>query len=38
MTLVAMKLGNKLSERFAHRMEIVGGFILVVIGFKLVLV
>ena len=35
MTWMAMKLGNKLSERFAHRMEIFGGGILLVIAFKL---
>ena len=37
MTWMAMKLGNKLSERFAHRMEIFGGGILLVIAFKLLL-
>ena len=37
MTLLAMKLGNRLSKRFAQRIEIFGGFILVVIAFKLVL-
>ena len=35
MTWLAMKLGHKLSEKFAKRMEIVGGLILVVIAFKL---
>ena len=35
MTWLAMKLGNKLSGRFAHRMEIFGGGILIVIAFKL---
>jgi manganese efflux pump family protein len=37
MTWVAMKLGNRLSERFANRMEIVGGGVLVLIAFKLLL-
>lgn len=37
MTWLAMKLGNKLSERFAQRMEIVGGLILMAIAFKLLL-
>ena len=37
MTWLAMKLGNKLSERFAKRMEIIGGLILVAIAFKMVL-
>ncbi len=35
MTWLAMKLGNTLSERFAQRMEIIGGLILVSIAFKL---
>jgi putative Mn2+ efflux pump MntP len=30
-----MKLGNKLSDRFARRMEIFGGMILIAIAFKL---
>ena len=38
MTWLAMKLGNKLSERFAHRMEIIGGGILIAIAFKIVLI
>lgn len=37
MTWAAMKLGNKLSERFAHRMEIFGAGILILIAFKLLL-
>ena len=37
MTWVAMKLGNKLSSRFTHGMEILGGGILIVIAFKLLL-
>ena len=37
MTWLAMKLGNKLSERFARRMEIPGGLILIAIAFKLLL-
>lgn len=37
MTWAAMKLGNNLSGRFAHRMEIVGGLILIAIAFKLLL-
>jgi putative Mn2+ efflux pump MntP len=36
MTLVAMKMGERLSEKFGRRMGIVGGGILVVIAFKLV--
>ncbi len=35
MTWLAMKIGNRLSQRFAKRMEIIGGLILVVIAFKL---
>jgi putative Mn2+ efflux pump MntP len=35
MTWVAMKVGNSLSGRFARRMEIVGGIILIAIAFKL---
>lgn len=37
MTWVAMKIGNRLSEQFATRMEIFGGGVLVVIAFKLLL-
>ncbi len=37
MTWLAMKLGNRLSERFAYRMEVLGGGILVLIAFKLLL-
>jgi len=37
MTWTAMKIGNRLSQRFAHRMEIFGGLILIVIAFKLLL-
>jgi len=37
MTWLAMKIGNRLSQRFAKRMEIVGGLILVAIAFKLLL-
>jgi putative Mn2+ efflux pump MntP len=37
MTWLAMKLGNKLSKRFARRMEILGGLILIAIAFKLLL-
>jgi putative Mn2+ efflux pump MntP len=37
MTWSAMKIGNRLSQKFAHRMEIIGGLILVVIAFKLLL-
>jgi putative Mn2+ efflux pump MntP len=32
-----MKIGNRLSQRFAHRMEIIGGLILIIIAFKLLL-
>lgn len=35
MTWLAMKLGNRLSARFAKRMEIIGGLILIMIAFKL---
>lgn len=35
MTWLSMKIGNSLSERFAQRMEILGGTILLVIAFKL---
>jgi len=37
MTWLAMKIGDRLSRRFAKRMEIVGGLILVAIAFKLLL-
>jgi len=37
MTWSAMKIGNRLSQRFAKRMEIIGGLILVAIAFKLLL-
>ena len=37
MTWLAMKIGNRLSQRFAKRMEVVGGLILVAIAFKLLL-
>ena len=37
MTWLAMKIGNRLSQRFAHRMEIFGGLILILIAFKLLL-
>jgi putative Mn2+ efflux pump MntP len=37
MTWLAMKIGNRLSQRFAKRMEIVGGVILVAIAIKLLL-
>jgi putative Mn2+ efflux pump MntP len=35
MTWLAMKIGNRLSKRFAKRMEMIGGLILVAIAFKL---
>ena len=35
MTWLAMKVGSSLSGRFAQRMEIVGGLILIAIAFKL---
>ena len=35
MTWLAMKIGNRFSQRFAKRMEILGGLILVAIAFKL---
>lgn len=37
MTWSAMRIGNRLSQRFAHRMEIFGGLILIAIAFKLLL-
>ena len=37
MTWLAMKLGNRLSEKFAQKMEIVGGLVLIGIAFKLLL-
>ena len=37
MTWLAMKIGDRLSQRFAKHMEIVGGVILVAIAFKLLL-
>ncbi len=36
MTWTAMKLGNRLSERFGRRMEVAGGLILLAIAIKLV--
>lgn len=35
MTWLAMKIGNRLSQRFAKRMETIGGLILIAIAFKL---
>jgi manganese efflux pump family protein len=37
MTWSAMKLGGQLSEKFGQRMGIAGGFILIVIAFKLLI-
>ena len=37
MTWLAMRLGNKLSEKFAQKMEIIGGLVLIGIAFKLLL-
>ena len=37
MTWLAMKIGNRLSQRFAKRMEVTGGLILAAIAFKLLL-
>jgi manganese efflux pump family protein len=37
MTWVAMKAGNRLSEKFGKRMEIIGGMILMAIAVKLLL-
>ncbi len=37
MTLVGMRFGRALGERFGHRMELVGGLVLVGIGVKIVL-
>jgi putative Mn2+ efflux pump MntP len=38
MTWSAMKIGNRLSQRFAHRMEIFGGLILITIALKLLFI
>lgn len=38
MTWLAMKIGNRLSQRFAKRIEIIGGLILIIIALKLLLV
>ena len=35
MTWSAMKIGNRLSQKFAQRMEIIGGLILIIIALKL---
>ncbi len=35
MTWSAMKIGNRLSQRFAHRIEIAGGLILIIIALKI---
>lgn len=37
MTWLAMKIGDQLSQKFAKRMEIIGGLILITIAFKLLL-
>ena len=37
MTWLAMRIGNRLSQKFAQRLEIVGGLILIIIAFKLLL-
>jgi putative Mn2+ efflux pump MntP len=37
MTWLAMKIGNRLSQKFAKRMEVVGGLILAAIAFKLLM-
>ena len=37
MTWLAMRIGNRLSQKFSHRMEIFGGVILILIAFKLLL-
>jgi putative Mn2+ efflux pump MntP len=37
MTWTAMKVGNRLSERFGRRMDIAGGIILILIGFRLLI-
>lgn len=38
MTWIAMKMGNSMSGRFAQRMEIVGGLILIAIAFNLLFI
>ena len=37
MTWLAMKIGSRLSQRFAKHMEVIGGLILIAIAFKLLL-
>lgn len=37
MTLLGMKFGRVLGEKFGHRMELIGGLVLVAIGVKIVL-
>ena len=37
MTWSAMKIGNRLSQKFAQRMEIIGGLILIIIALRLLL-
>ena len=38
MTWSAMKIGNRLSQRFAQRMEVIGGLILIIIALKLMFI
>jgi putative Mn2+ efflux pump MntP len=38
MTWTAMRIGNRLSQRFAHRMEIIGGLIMIIIALKLLFI
>jgi putative Mn2+ efflux pump MntP len=35
MTWSAMKIGNRLSQKFANRIEIIGGLILIIMALKL---
>lgn len=38
MTCLAMKIGHRLSQRFASRIEIIGGLILIIIALKLLFI
>jgi manganese efflux pump family protein len=37
MSIVGVMLGHRLSEKFGNRMEIIGGFILILIGFRILI-
>ena len=38
MTWLAMKIGNRLSHRFANRIEILGGLVLIIMALKLLII